>query len=208
MRTGEADDTGAARRRRRAPAPTIRAAGVLAVLAAALVLVTGGFDGPGPRSGGRHAARVEVLGEQVTRGGAEAGPSTTTTTVTTAPPSSTTTTTTTTTTPAPPVATAAPVRRPAVPGSCAEALAYLAAHQAPGFTDSCADGSAFGHLGVTCVNQPGMCEGQRYVHIACPAPFVYMNEAHNSWTLIGARTGIDPYGQGTDAERTACASHR
>ena len=196
MRAGEADDTDAARRRRRAPAPTIRAAGVLAVLAAALVLVTVGFDGPGPdpHPGGRDAARVEVLGEQVTRGEAGGGTSTTTITVTT--------------TPAPLVATAAPVRQPAVPGSCAEALAYLAAHQAPGFTDSCFDGSAFGHLGVTCVNQPGMCTGQRIIRIACPAPFVYMNEAHNSWTLIGARTGIDPYGQGTDAERTACASHR
>jgi hypothetical protein len=174
-----------------------------------LVLVTGGFDGPAPglRSGGRHAARVEVLGEQVTRGGAEAGPSTTTTTVTTAPPPSTTTTTVAPQA-APVVATAAPVSRRAVAGSCAEALAYLAAHQAPGFTDSCADGSAFGHLGVTCVNQPGMCAGRRIIRIACPAPFVYMNEAHNSWTLIGARTGIDPYGQGTDAERTACASHR
>jgi hypothetical protein len=205
MRAGDPDDgRDAARRRRRAPAPTIRAAGVLAVLAAALVLVTGGLDGPSPDSHtGRHAARVEVLGEQVTRG--EAGTSTTTTTVPTAPPP---TTTATTAAPAPLVATAAPASGPAISGSCAEALAYLAAHQAPGFTDSCGDGSAFGHLGVTCVNQPGMCEGQRYVRIACPAPFVYMNEAHNSWTLIGARSGIDPYGQGTASERAACASHR
>ena len=126
--------------------------------------------------------------------------------------SSTTTSTTATTAPPPSVAAAppaaVPVSRPAVSTTCADALAYLAAHQAPGFTASCADGSAFGHLGVTCVNQAGMCEGQRYIHIACPAPFVYMNEAHNSWTLIGARTGIDPYGQGTDAERAACAVHR
>ena len=210
MRAGEADDTDAARRRRRAPAPTIRAAGVLAVLAAALVLVTVGFDGPGPdpQPGGRDAARVEVLGEQVTRGEVGADTSTTTTTVTTAPPPSSTTTTNPTVASAPLVATAAPVRQPAVPGSCAEALAYLAAHQAPGFTDSCFDGSAFGHLGVTCVNQPGMCTGQRIIRIACPAPFVYMNEAHNSWVLLGRSTGIDPYGQGTAEQRAACGSHR
>ena len=92
--------------------------------------------------------------------------------------------------------------------SCADALAYLAAHQAPGYTDECGDGTAFGHLGVTCVNQPGMCEGERLIHIACPAPFVFMNEAHNSWVLIGQRAGIDPYGQGSAAERAACDQHR
>jgi hypothetical protein len=53
-----------------------------------------------------------------------------------------------------------------------------------------------------------MCEDTQYVHIACPAPFVYMNEAHNSWVLTGQRTGIDPYGQGSAAERAACSSHR
>ena len=99
-------------------------------------------------------------------------------------------------------------RPPAHLTTCAVALAYLAAHQAPGFRDSCADGSALGHLGWTCSDQRGMCAGQRFIRIACPAPFVYMNEAHNSWVLLGARTGIDPYGQGSDAERAACAAHR
>ena len=143
------------------------------------------------------AGRVEVLGEQVTRSAPAP--------VATTPPSSTTTTSTTT---SPPVAVAVTTARSAVSTTCGDALAYLAAHQAPGFTDVCADGSAFGHLGVTCVNQPGMCAGTQYVHIACPAPFVYMNEAHNSWVLLGRRTGIDPYGQGTDAERAVCSSHR
>jgi hypothetical protein len=46
------------------------------------------------------------------------------------------------------------------------------------------------------------------VHIACPAPFVYMNEAHNSWVLTGQGRGIDPFGQGTPAQRAGCASHR
>ena len=92
--------------------------------------------------------------------------------------------------------------------TCADALAYLAAHQAPGFSDVCAAGTARGHLGFTCVNQAGMCEGLRIIRIACPAPFVFMNEAHNSWVLIGARTGIDPFGQGSAAERAACELNR
>jgi hypothetical protein len=189
------------------PAPTIRALGALAVLAALLLLVTGGLDGPAPtpQASGRHAGRVAVLGERVTRGDVVTSASTTATTVTTAPPPSATTTV---APPSPVPAATAPGSSPPVSMSCADALAYLAAHQAPGFTDSCADGSAFGHLGVTCVNQAGMCEGMRYIHIACPAPFVYENEAHNSWTLTGTGSGIDPYGQGTAAERAACASHR
>lgn len=192
------------------PAPTIRALGVLVVLAAVLLVVTGAVDdAPASRPAARDPSRVEVLGEQVTRGEPTATSSTTvpttTTSTTTAPiPSSP-------PAPAPVVAPPPPVvaaSAPAVATSCADALAYLAAHQAPGFSDSCADGSAFGHLGVTCVNQPGMCEGRRYIHIACPAPFVYMNEAHNSWTLIGQGSGIDPYGQGGAADRAACAPHR
>jgi len=150
-------------------------------------------DAARPAGGGG----VEVLGAAESR----PAPPPTAPSTTTLPP--TTTTSTTTVPPAPP-----PAPAPAPSTSCADALAYLAAHQAPGFTDLCADGSAFGHLGVTCVDQPGMCPGARIVHIACPAPFVYMNEAHNSWVLLGQRTGIDPYGQGTDAERAACASHR
>ena len=113
----------------------------------------------------RDPVRVEVLGEQVTRTRARA-PSRRTRTGP-APPTTTTTETPPTAAPAPLRAGRRPWRRPAVTTSCADALAYLAAHQAPGFTDLCADGSAFGHLGVTCVNQPGMCEGQRYIHIAC-----------------------------------------
>ncbi|MGZ6907821.1 MAG: hypothetical protein ACXVJ7_09120 [Acidimicrobiia bacterium] len=97
---------------------------------------------------------------------------------------------------------------PAVTTGCGEALAYLAAHQAPGFADTCADGSALGHYGFTCADVPGMCPDVRIIHIACPAPFVYMNEAHNSWVVIGQASGIDPYGQGTGAERAFCDAHR
>jgi hypothetical protein len=201
MWAGEAADHRERARPRPAPASTIRALAALVVLATALVVVTGTVDGPaGARRHEDRAARgVDVLGEQVTR--TTPAPVPTTTTTTTARPA-----------PPPPVLVAAPARvplaRPAVSTTCADALAYLAAHQAPGFSDVCADGTALGHLGVTCVNLAGMCEGQRIIRIACPAPYVYMNEAHNSWVLIGARTGIDPYGQGNAAERAACEAHR
>lgn len=107
------------------------------------------------------------------------------------------------TVPAAPV-TAAPV----VNTGCADALAYLGAHAAPGFVSTCAPGSALGHYGYSCAEVPGRCEGVRVIHIACPAPFVYMNEAHNSWTVIGRGSGIDPYGQGTAAEQSYCNRFR
>lgn len=94
---------------------------------------------------------------------------------------------------------------PAVTTGCADALAYLSAHQAPGFVDVCGPGTASGHYGFTCWNVAGRCpNGAKVIRIACPAPFVYMNEAHNSWSLVGRGSGIDPYGQGTSAEQAFC----
>jgi hypothetical protein len=125
-------------------------------------------------------------------------------------PSSTTTTevpATTTTMAVPVPVVASPV--PVVTTTCGDAIAYLLAHQAPGFSASCGAGSAFGRLGVTCWNIATMCpDGAKIIHIACPAPFVYMNEAHNSWTIVGEGAGIDPYGQGSSAERSYCADFR
>jgi hypothetical protein len=97
---------------------------------------------------------------------------------------------------------------PAFTTGCADALSFLSSHQAPGFVDTCAPGSALGHSGYTCATVPGRCDGVRIVHIACPAPFVFMNEAHNSWTVIGQGSGIDPYGQGNAAEQAACNRYR
>ena len=135
-----------------------------------------------------------------------AGPRRSTTSTT-----SSTSTTSTTTAPVPTAVLAAqviappPPPPPAVTTSCADALAYLASHQAPGFVDVCETGSALGRYGYTCWNVPGRCpDGAKVIHIACPAPFVYMNEAHNSWSLQGARSGIDPYGQGSAAEQAFC----
>ena len=76
---------------------------------------------------------------------------------------------------------------------CGPALAYLAAHAAPGFTFQC-PGYAMGNQAMTCVNHAPQCAGQRIIAIAVPCPAAYMNEAHNSWVLIGQGTGIDPYG--------------
>jgi hypothetical protein len=185
------------------------------ILAVALLVVTGTLDAA---TGGRRArgaaVGTEVLGTQVTR---PAPPSTAPSSSTTSPtvpapaPASTSVTADAPrpadaqATPSPATTTTASTPH-ATTMSCVVALAYLAAHQAPGFSDSCADGSAEGHLGYTCVNTPGRCDGTRFIRIACPAPFVYMNEAHNSWVLIGRRTGIDPYGSGTRAEQAACAA--
>lgn len=84
--------------------------------------------------------------------------------------------------------------------SCAAAYAYLAAHAAPGTSVFCGPGSALGHYGVTWLNPP-------IIHIACPAPFVYMNEAYNSWRT-SVNQPYDPYGQGTPAEVAFCNNYR
>ena len=98
---------------------------------------------------------------------------------------------------------------PAVTTTCADALDYLASHAAPGFVASCGPGNSMGRFGYTCWNVAPQCgNGGRIIHIACPAPFVYQNEAHNSWALIGQRSGIDPYGQGNPAEQAFCNRFR
>jgi hypothetical protein len=76
---------------------------------------------------------------------------------------------------------------------CGPALAYLRAHAAPGFTFQC-PGYSYGHQAMTCVNHAPQCAGERLITITVPCAAAYMNEAHNSWVLIGQATGIDPYG--------------
>ncbi len=80
-----------------------------------------------------------------------------------------------------------------VPG-CLAALAYLAAYAAPGFTSSC-PGNADGHQATTlCVGTIAPCNVERLIVIADPCPAAYMNEASNSWALLGADVPVDPYG--------------
>lgn len=52
-----------------------------------------------------------------------------------------------------------------------------------------------GHQAMTCVNVPGVCPGERLIVISVPCRAAYMNEASNSWVLLGlSRAPIDPYG--------------
>jgi hypothetical protein len=84
----------------------------------------------------------------------------------------------------------------AQPGAygCAAALAYLAAHAAPGYTLEC-PGNAYGNQAMTCLDHAPQCGGRAIIAIAVPCAAAYMNEAHNSWIVAGLRSGsIDPYG--------------
>jgi len=88
-----------------------------------------------------------------------------------------------------------PAAGEATTSGCAPALAYLHAYAAPGFSFEC-PGYAEGHQAMTaCVSQSSQCGVQRLIVIADPCPNAYMNEASNSWALIGASDGpLDPYG--------------
>lgn len=78
--------------------------------------------------------------------------------------------------------------------TCGAALAYLAAHSAPGFRFEC-PGYALGHQAMTCINVAGVCPGEELIVISVVCPASYMNEAHNSWIEAGLAQGaIDPYG--------------
>jgi hypothetical protein len=105
----------------------------------------------------------------------------------------------------PSAAAAAPAPAPTDPGvvppvggatawGCTAALAYLQAYAAKGFTLEC-PGSAEGQEAMTCLREPGACPGSAVIAIADPCPQAYMNEASNSYVIIGASDArIDPYG--------------
>ena len=85
---------------------------------------------------------------------------------------------------------------PAGPGGgCQAALDYLAANAAPGFVASCPH-DAGGHEATTvCDGAPDCVPGTMFIWIADPCPAAYMNEASNSWVLIGRSDAPwDPYG--------------
>jgi hypothetical protein len=104
---------------------------------------------------------------------------------------------------APRTRTVAPARRPSHLRTsagvssgygCGPALAYLRSHAAPGFRFQC-PGNAWGHQAMTCVNHAPQCPGSRIIAIAVPCRASYMNEASNSWVMLGLRhRAIDPYG--------------
>jgi len=112
--------------------------------------------------------------------------------------------------PAPPAASAATVASAPAPApsdpsvvppvgqatawGCGAALAYLQAYAAKSFTLEC-PGYAEGREAMTCMNQAGVCPGTSVIAIADPCPQAYMNEASNSYVILGlADTPIDPFG--------------
>jgi hypothetical protein len=82
----------------------------------------------------------------------------------------------------------------ATASGCDAALTYLTAYAYPGFTFEC-PGDALGRQAMTCDNEPGVCPNELLIAIADACPAAYMNEASNSWVLMGQSTApIDPYG--------------
>jgi hypothetical protein len=90
---------------------------------------------------------------------------------------------------------ALPMAGEATASGCAAAFAYLHAYGAPGFAIEC-PGDAGGHQATTtCISGPTPCSILRLIIIADPCPNAYMNEASNSWSLLGASDApLDPYG--------------
>jgi hypothetical protein len=88
-----------------------------------------------------------------------------------------------------------PVAGEATAYGCNAALDYLTAYAAPGFWLVC-PGSARGHQALTaCQSGTSPCSALRIIVIADPCPAAYMNEASNSWALMGASDApVDPYG--------------
>jgi hypothetical protein len=77
---------------------------------------------------------------------------------------------------------------------CTAALAYLQAYAAKAFTLEC-PGAAEGQEAMTCLRETGVCPTSAVIAIADPCPQAYMNEASNSYVIIGASDSpIDPYG--------------
>ncbi len=89
---------------------------------------------------------------------------------------------------------AVPAAGQATQWGCAAALAYLSAYAYPGAVLEC-PAYAVGKEAMTCYNEPGICAGELLIAIAEPCPAAYMNEASNSWVVMGRSTApIDPYG--------------
>lgn len=85
--------------------------------------------------------------------------------------------------------------QPDLASRCQAALAYLAAHAAPGFVASCPHYADGHEAATTCVGAPQCMPGTEFIWIADPCPAAYMNEASNSWVISGqSMAPWDPYG--------------
>jgi hypothetical protein len=48
---------------------------------------------------------------------------------------------------------------------------------------------------MSCDDVAGVCPGAMVIAISTPCPAAYMNEASNSWVIIGdSHAALDPYG--------------
>ena len=129
-------------------------------------------------------------------------PTTTTSTTSTTPTTTTPTTTTTTTTTLPALSFVQPtaVNELPPPGEatafgCAAAAAYIAAYAAPGFWVACPASSRGHQASTVCESTTSHCSTLRIITISDPCAAAYMNEASNSWVLMGLSDApIDPYG--------------
>ncbi len=187
-----------------------------------MLLATAGVEASvliGLMAGGTTAsgAAVPTAGTPASRGVAHTtAPPEITVPPTTSVPVSTTVPSTTTTSPPPasaqgttptppplPTTTVPPAPAAQAPGyGCAAALAYLAAHAAPGFTVSCPGPDDGQQATTTAYFANGAVTGTIGIEVPCPA--AYMNEAHNSWVLRAKYLGtpipdglgavIDPFG--------------
>jgi hypothetical protein len=96
--------------------------------------------------------------------------------------------------PAPTDPSLVPAAGRATAWGCAAALAYLQAYAAKGFALEC-PGDAEGQEAMTCMRVAGACPNAAVIAIADPCPQAYMNEASNSYVIIGASDSpIDPFG--------------
>jgi hypothetical protein len=88
-----------------------------------------------------------------------------------------------------------PLAGEATAAGCTAALDYLTAYAAPGFWLVC-PGDARGHQAMTvCESGTSPCSVMRIIVIADACPAAYMNEASNSWSLLGVSDApVDPYG--------------
>jgi hypothetical protein len=94
-----------------------------------------------------------------------------------------------------PIEANVPLQGRATAYGCPAALSYLEAYAAPDFILQC-PGADGGHAATTmCISLRSRCDLGRFIVIADPCPAAYMNEASNSWVLMGLSDArIDPYG--------------
>jgi hypothetical protein len=97
--------------------------------------------------------------------------------------------------PALPAVAVLPARGHATAYGCGPAMSYLEAYAAPGFLMACQVDTQGHQATTTCISGASRCSVARMILISVPCPAAYMNEASNSWVVMGLSNAvIDPYG--------------